>query len=82
MRKPVSVTVPFVAPAGTSGVITLEHDGQCGDKAYLAIDMGYPISGVKATAPLALDGMRELVNGLMDSIQAIERNIRLDNKDL
>ncbi|MNU10115.1 hypothetical protein D3C72_2570870 [compost metagenome] len=63
-------------------MITLEHDGQCGDKAYLAIDMGYPISGVKATAPLALDGMRELVNGLMDSIQAIERNIRLDNKDL
>lgn len=82
MHKPVSVTIPFVSPAGTSGVITLQHDGRCGDKAHLAIGMGCPISGVKAAAPLALNDMRELVNGLMDSIQAIERNIRLKNKDL
>lgn len=83
MREPISVTVPFVAPVGTSGSVTLRHDSLCGDKAHLAIDMGRPISGVRAAAPLTIEGMRQLVDGLMDCIYAVERNERLDtdNKD-
>lgn len=78
MRRPSSISVPFVAPTGTSGSVTLLHDDRCGDKAHLAIDMGRPISGVRAVAPLTLDGMRQLVDGLMDCIQTIERKQRID----
>lgn len=81
MRNPVNVTIPFVAPAGTSGSVTLRHDDRCGDKAHLAIDMGRPISGVKASAPLTLNDMHQLVDGLMDCIHAIEHKGRLNAHD-
>lgn len=81
MRNPVNVTLPFVAPAGISGSVALRHDDRCGDKAHLSIDMGRPISGVKATAPLALSDMHKLVDGLMDCIHAIERKERLDTDE-
>ncbi|MNU01004.1 hypothetical protein D3C72_2442720 [compost metagenome] len=58
--------------------MTLRHDGRCGDKAHLAIDMSRPISGIRAVAPLNLEGMRQLVDGLMDCIYAIERRARFD----
>lgn len=81
MRNPITVTIPFVAPVGTSGSVTLRYDDRCGDKAHLAIDMGRPISGVRAAAPLTLDGMRQLVDGLMDCVYALERNARIAGKE-
>lgn len=83
MRKPVSVTISFVAPAGSNGSVTLRHDAQCGDKARLAIDMGHRASGNTASAPLTVDSIRQLVDGLMDCIYALERKGRFDagNKD-
>ncbi|WP_454703414.1 hypothetical protein [Achromobacter pestifer] len=81
MRKPISITVPFVAPAGTSGSVTLRHDDRCGDKAHLAIDMGHQINAGAACAPLTLDGMRQLVDGLMESIYALERKGRIYSED-
>lgn len=77
MRNPVSIIIPFIAPAGTSGAVTLQHDGQSGDKARLAIDMSRQGNGARAAAPLALDGMRQLVDALIDCIYAVERNGRL-----
>jgi hypothetical protein len=77
MSKPVAIKIPFVAPVGTSGSVTLRYDDRYGDKAHLAIDMGRPISGVWAAAPLTLDGMRLLVDGLLDAIDAIERHRRI-----
>lgn len=81
MSKPVAITIPFVAPAGTSGSVTLRYDDRCGDKAHLAIDMGRPISDVRAAAPLTLDGMRQLVDGLMDCVYALERKARVYSED-
>ena len=81
MRNPITVTIPFVAPAGTSGSVTLRHDDRCGDKAHLAIDMGHQINASAACAPLTLDGMRQLVDGLMDCIDALERKARIYSED-
>jgi hypothetical protein len=77
MSKPVAITIPFVAPVGTSGSVTLLHDCQCGDKARLAIDMGHRVNGTTAGALLTVDGMRRLVDGLLDTIDALERTERI-----
>ncbi|WP_313461491.1 hypothetical protein [Achromobacter sp.] len=81
MRNPLNVTVSFVAPAGTSGSVTLRHDGRCGDKAHLAIDMGHQVNGSAAGALLTVDGMRRLVDGLLDAIDALERKERIYSED-
>lgn len=81
MRKPINIAIAFVAPAGTSGTVTLRHDARCGDKAHLAIDMGHQINASAACAPLTLDGMRRLVDGLLDSIDALERKGRIYGED-
>lgn len=77
MRNPINVTIPFVAPAGTSGSVTLRHDARCGDKAHLAVDVGHQGNGGKVSAQLTLDDMRQLVDGLMDCIDVLERKDRL-----
>lgn len=77
MRNPINVTIPFVAPAGSSGAVTLRHDAECGDKARLAIDMGHQVGGNAAGALLTVAGMRQLVDGLMDCIYAVERGGRI-----
>lgn len=77
MSKPIAITIPFVAPVGTSGSVTLLHDSQCGDKVRLAIDMGHRVNGTTAGALLTVDGMRRLVDGLLDTIDALERTERI-----
>lgn len=82
MRNPITVTIPFVARAGKCGAVSLIHDRKCDHKAHLSIDVATPTATPKACAPLTVRQMQQLVDGLMDCIQAIERNIRLENKDL
>ncbi|WP_454676455.1 hypothetical protein [Achromobacter marplatensis] len=77
MRKPISVTLPFRAPVGTSGAIHLQHNNQCGNKAYLSITVGHRINGSSIDAPLSIDSMRKLVDGLMDCIYKLERDERI-----
>lgn len=81
MRSPISIAIPFVAPAGTNGAVTLRHDAQCGDKARLTIDMGHRVSGSSVDAALSVDTMRQLVDGLMDCIYALERKGRIYSED-
>lgn len=81
MRKPIDIAIAFVAPAGTSGAVTLRHDAECGDKARLAIDMGHQVGGSAAGALLTVAGMRQLVDGLMDCIYALERKGRIYSED-
>lgn len=78
MRNSINVTIPFVAPAGTNGTVMVWHNAQCGDKVRLVIDMGHQVNGTKAGALLTLDGVRHLVEGLLDAIDALERKSRLD----
>ena len=80
MRKPVNITLPFTAAVGTSGSIQLLHDGQSGDMPHLSIDVGHPISGSRAGASLTVEHMRQLVDGLMDCIYAVERKGRINNE--
>lgn len=78
MRKPISLTLPFMAAVGTSGAVHLRHDTQCGDKARLSITVGHRVTGSSVDAALSIDTMRQLVDGLMDCIYALERDERLD----
>lgn len=77
MHKPISVTLPFRAPAGTSGAVHLQHNNQSGNKAFLSITVGHRINGSSIDAPLSVDNMRQLVDGLMDCIYRLERNERI-----
>lgn len=78
MRNAIEVTLPFMAPVGTVGVVRLIHNRQCADKAHLSIDVGHIIKGSSAAAHLSVDRMRQLVDALMDCIQALERQARLN----
>ena len=82
VRNLIEIVVPFTASLGTAGELHLRHSDDFGDKAHLSIDVGHPLNGSKAGAPLSVGSMHQLTDGLMDCIQAIERNIRLENKDL
>jgi len=82
VRNLFEIVVPFTASLGTAGELHLRHSDDFGDKAHLSIDVGHPLNGSKAGAPLSVGSMHQLTDGLMDCIQAIERNIRLENKDL
>lgn len=77
MNKNIEISLPFVAPVGTPGVLQLLHDRPTSKAALLSIDMGYRSSGRIACAPLTCADMRQLVDGLMDAINAIERHERL-----
>lgn len=79
--KPISVTIPFVAPAGTSGTVTLRHDVLCGDKARLAVGMGHQVNGRTAGALRTVEGVHRLIDGLMDAIDSLERKGRVHTED-
>lgn len=81
-RNLIEVVLPFTAAIGTTGELHLRHSEDFGDKAQLSIDVGHPLNGSKAGASLSVDSMHQLTDGLMDCIYAIERNIRIQNKDL
>ncbi|WMD23340.1 hypothetical protein RAS12_13505 [Achromobacter seleniivolatilans] len=81
MRKPISVSLPFIASDGRVGAVHLRRDDQCGRKAHLSISAGHAASGSSANAPLTVDAMRQLVDGMMDCIQALERNGRVFSED-
>jgi hypothetical protein len=81
MRNPISVTLPFMAAVGTAGAVHLRHDAQCGDKARLSITVGHRVTGSSIDAALSVDTMRQLVDGLMDCIDALERKGRIYSED-
>jgi len=82
VRSLIEIVVPFTASLGTAGELHLRYSDDFGDKAHLSIDVGHSLHGSKAGAPLSVGSMHQLTDGLMDCIHAIERNIRLQNKDL
>lgn len=74
MAKATDVSVPFTHPAGYDAVLKLEH-GVRDVAAHLsiaAID-----ASVYASARLEVESMQRLVEGLLDAIDAIQRNSRL-----
>jgi len=77
MSRPIDVTLAFVAPAGISGVLRLQHEGGKGKTALLSMGLAGSLDGASVSAPLTAADMRELVDGLMDSIHAMERQERL-----
>lgn len=83
MRNAIALTVPFQTAVGTAGAVHLQHDGRFGGKAHLSIAMGYVLHGGVACAHLPVDGLRQLVDGLMDCIHTLERNARIagENSD-
>jgi hypothetical protein len=81
MRNPICVTLPFMAAVGTSGAVQLRHDDQCGNKARLSITVGHRVSGSSIDAALSVDAMRQLVDGLMDCIYALERKARIHSEE-
>lgn len=81
MRNPISVTLPFMAAVGTAGALHLRHDDQCGYKARLSITVGHRVNGSSIDASLSVDTMRQLVDGLMDCIYAVERKGRIQRED-
>jgi hypothetical protein len=81
MRNPICVTLPFTAAVGTSGAVHLRHDDQCGDKARLSITVGHRVSGSSIDAALSVNTMRQLVDGLMDCIYALERKGRIHSEE-
>lgn len=82
VRSLIEIVVPFTASLGTAGELHLRHSDDFSHEAYLTIDVGHSLHGSKAGAPLSVGSMHQLTDGLMDCIHAIERNIRLQNKDL
>jgi len=82
MRNPISVTLPFRAAVGTVGALHLRHDDQSGNKARLSITVGHRVNGSSIDASLSVDIMRQLVDGLMDCIYAVEHKGRIQSEDL
>ena len=77
MNKRIDVEIPFRAPVGLAGVLRLQHECGEGKTALLSID-GCAMPGVStASASLTTADMHQLVDGLMDAIQTIERQERL-----
>ncbi|WP_447988305.1 hypothetical protein [Achromobacter spanius] len=81
MRNAISVTLPFTAAVGTAGALHLSHDDQCGDKARLSITVGHRVNGSSIDASLSVETMRQLVDGLLDAIYALERKGRIYSED-
>ncbi len=77
MRNPIALTLPFTTSMGTAGAVHLRHNDRCGDKAHLSITMGYALNGGVAYAHLPAGALRQLVDGLMDCIHALDRQARI-----
>ncbi|MFG0230531.1 hypothetical protein [Achromobacter sp. 413638] len=80
MRSPINVVVPITTPVGTLGTVQLVMNGDKGDTALLRVDVGHIITGNTAAVSLNTDGMRQLVDGLMDCIFALERRARINER--
>ncbi|MNQ94532.1 hypothetical protein D3C85_1100530 [compost metagenome] len=77
MNKRTDVEIPFRAPIGVLGVLRLQHEFGQGKTAVLSMGgCGMP-GAPTASASLTSADMRQLVDGLMDAIHAIERQERL-----
>lgn len=74
MAKATDVSIPFTHPAGYNAVLKLEH-GVRDVAAHLSIAAADV--GVYAFARLELESMQRLVDGLLDAIDAVQRNSRL-----
>lgn len=75
MNKRIHVELPFIAPVGLPGVLRLQHE--CGNTALLSMEFGGVRGAPIGSASLTTTDMHQLVDGLMDSIYAIERKERL-----
>ncbi|AZS77407.1 MAG: hypothetical protein E2591_24130 [Achromobacter sp.] len=77
MSTLVDVELLVISPAGLPGVLRLRHECSKGKTALLSMEcrdmLGVPIG----SAPLTTADMHQLVDGLMDAIQANERQERL-----
>lgn len=77
MKKRIDVEIQSRAPVGLLGVLRLHHEIGNGDTALLSMDgCGMP-GAPTASVSLTTADMHRLVDGLMDTIQAIERQERL-----
>ncbi|MDH0092776.1 hypothetical protein N7373_15090 [Achromobacter mucicolens] len=72
--KATDVSISFTHPAGYNAVLKLEH-GARDAAAYVSI--ASIDASVYASARLEVEGLRRLVDGMLDAIDAIERNRRL-----
>jgi hypothetical protein len=80
----VSVQVPFRAAVGTMGQVSFRFNESAlnpSSTASLSIDLGTVSGRGSVAATLDVEGMRQLVDGLMDAILAVERRQRLDGQD-
>ena len=77
MTQAIDVKVTFMAPAGTAGVLRLQHAGGKSKAALLSMERAGSLDGPTGSASLTAADMRQIVDGLMDAIQAIERHDRL-----
>jgi hypothetical protein len=73
MNKRIDVEVPFRAPVGLPGVLRLQHECGTGKTALLSMESSGKSAGSTGSASLTTADMRQLVDGLMDAIHAIER---------
>ncbi|WP_063588599.1 hypothetical protein [Achromobacter ruhlandii] len=79
MTKPIDVRLEFTAPAGIAGVLRLQHDGGQSKTALLSMDRAGSLDYPTGSASLTVADMRDLVDGLMDAIHVIERQVRLSS---
>lgn len=80
----VRVRVPFRAAIGTMGQVSFRFDESAlhaSSTASLSIDLGTAQGRGPMSATLDVEGMRQLVDGLMGAILAVERRQRLDGQD-
>ncbi len=80
----VSVQVPFRAAVGTKGQVSFRFNESAlhaSSTAFLSIDLGTAQGRGPISATLDVEGMRQLVDGMMDAILAVERRQRLDGQD-
>lgn len=77
MNKRIDVELAFISPVGVPGVLRLRHECGKGKSALLSMECREMHGGLTGSASLTAADMRQLVDGLMDAIHAIERQERL-----
>ncbi|MNL27974.1 hypothetical protein D3C87_1496000 [compost metagenome] len=77
MNQHIDVNIAFTAPTGIPGVVRLQHEGATSTTALLSMERAGNLGGPPGSASLTTADMRRLVDGLMDAVNAIERQSRL-----
>ncbi|WLW63611.1 hypothetical protein RA224_09370 [Achromobacter aegrifaciens] len=77
MSKAIDLTLTFMTPAGIPGVLRLAHTDGKTKTALLSVLRAESLDAAAVSAPLTACDMRQLVDGLVDAINAIERHDRL-----